>query len=64
VKELEIIGACNDDDMLDRAIEMLSDQSLGLAGLVTHQLPLAEFERAFALAESGRDEAMKVAFVF
>ena len=64
VKELEIIGACNDNDMLDRAVAMLSDEPLGLAGLVTHCLSLEEYEKAFALAETGREEAMKVAFIF
>jgi 2-desacetyl-2-hydroxyethyl bacteriochlorophyllide A dehydrogenase len=64
VKELEIIGACNDNDMLDRAVGMLADKRLGLDKLVTHRFALEDFEKAFALAETGREEAMKVAFVF
>jgi 2-desacetyl-2-hydroxyethyl bacteriochlorophyllide A dehydrogenase len=64
VKELEIVGSCNDNDMLDRAIEMLADRRLGLDKLVTHRLALEDFTKAFALAETGREEAMKVAFVF
>jgi len=64
VKELEIIGACNDNNMLDRAVGMLAKKKLGLDKLVTHRFALADFERAFALAETGREEAMKVAFVF
>ena len=64
VKELEIVGACNDNDMLDRAVRVLADKRLALAELVTHRLALADFEKAFALAEAGREEAMKVAFTF
>ena len=64
VKELEIIGACNDKDMLDPAIPLLSDPRLSLADLVTHRLRLEDFKAAFALAESAREEAIKVAFIF
>lgn len=64
VKELEIVGSCNDNDMLDSAMEMLADESLDLSSLVTHRFAIADFEKAFALAESGREEAMKVAFTF
>ena len=64
VKELEIIGACNDNDMLDRAVALLRNKRLRLDELVTHRLRLEDFQRAFALAESSREEALKVAFVF
>jgi 2-desacetyl-2-hydroxyethyl bacteriochlorophyllide A dehydrogenase len=64
VKELEIIGSCNDKDKLDPAVPLLSDPRLSLSDLITHRLPLADFQRAFALAESSRDEALKVAFTF
>ncbi len=64
VKELEIVGSCNDDDRLDEAVRMLSDSALGLDDLVTHRFRLGEFRRAFECAEKGREEAMKVAFVF
>lgn len=64
VREVEIVGACNDDNRLDDAVAKLSDPSLGLGDLVTHTLGLDEYERAFALAGRGREEAMKVAFTF
>ena len=63
-RELEILGACNDQDLIEPALERLSDSQLGLASLVTHQLPFAAWPRAFALARQGKDEALKVALVF
>ena len=56
VKELEVLGACNDEDYLDQALACLSDAELGLADLITH--------RAFELASHGKDEALKVAITF
>jgi threonine dehydrogenase-like Zn-dependent dehydrogenase len=64
VRELEIVGACNDQDLLDAAVASLSDPALGLGELVTHQLPLEAYQQALDLAATGREEAMKVAFVF
>jgi threonine dehydrogenase-like Zn-dependent dehydrogenase len=64
MKELEILGSCNDEEELDRAIACLADPELGLDRLVTHRLPLAEWQRALELAAHAREEALKVAFVF
>jgi threonine dehydrogenase-like Zn-dependent dehydrogenase len=62
VKELQIVGACNDVDMLDAAIARLADKRLGLSTLVTHRFNLDDYQRAFELASKGREQAMKVAF--
>lgn len=64
VRELEIVGACNDDERLDEAVGLLADSGLGLGELVTHRFPIGEYREAFRLAETGREEAMKVAFVW
>jgi threonine dehydrogenase-like Zn-dependent dehydrogenase len=64
LKELEIVGACNDQDRFSEAVAMISNPALGLARLITHQFPLDEFQQAFRLAEFGRDQAMKVTFRF
>lgn len=64
VRELEIVGACNDQDLLDDAVASLSDPALALGELVTHELPLEAYQLALDLAATGREEAMKVAFVF
>ena len=63
-QELEIVGACNDEDFIDAAIERLADASLCLSSLVTHHLPFAEWPRAFDLARHGKDQALKVALMF
>jgi threonine dehydrogenase-like Zn-dependent dehydrogenase len=64
VQELEILGACNDQDLVDAALERLTDPGLRLGSLVTHRVPFAEWRRAFELAGRGKDEALKVALVF
>jgi threonine dehydrogenase-like Zn-dependent dehydrogenase len=64
VRELEIVGACNDQDRLDEAVERLADPALALADLVTHTFPIEAYREALHLAATGREEAMKVAFVF
>ena len=63
VKELELLGSCNDAEMLDASLACLADPALGLAGLVTHRLPFAEWQRAFEIASKGKDQALKVAIV-
>jgi threonine dehydrogenase-like Zn-dependent dehydrogenase len=63
-QELEILGACNDQDYIDAALERLADRDLRLSSLVTHHLPFQEWRRAFDLARSGKDETLKVALVF
>jgi 2-desacetyl-2-hydroxyethyl bacteriochlorophyllide A dehydrogenase len=64
VKELQIVGACNDRDMLDEAVGLLADPQLDLPGLLTHRFALEQYEQAFDLAAKGREEAIKVAFLF
>jgi threonine dehydrogenase-like Zn-dependent dehydrogenase len=63
VRELEVVGACNDQDRFDEAVKLLSDDSLKLGELITHRLPLREYREAFRLAAEGREEAMKVALI-
>ena len=62
LKELEIVGACSDQDRLDEAVRLLSNPALAISELVTHRFPLEEYRRAFDLAEFGKHEAMKVCF--
>jgi len=62
--ELEIVGSCNDQDLVDPALACLGDPGLRLASLVTHHLPFGEWRRAFDLARHGKDEALKVALRF
>lgn len=64
LKELNLCGSCNDEDYLDRALELLGKKELGLKNLITHQIPFADWEKAFKLAENGKDEALKVTMTF
>ncbi len=61
VRELEIVGACNDQDRFDEAVTRLANPALALADLVTHIFPIEAYQEAFDLAATGREEAMKVA---
>lgn len=61
VKELELIGACNDEDRLDDALAYLTAHSPALADLVTHHLPLDAYQDALDLAAHAHDRAIKVA---
>ncbi|MBM4435666.1 MAG: alcohol dehydrogenase catalytic domain-containing protein [Actinobacteria bacterium] len=63
-QELEILGACNDEDLLEAALERLADSELRLSSLVTHRFPFAQWPEAFALARDGHDRALKVALIF
>lgn len=64
VRELEVVGACNDEERLDDSLACLADPALGLPGLVTHELPFARWREAFELARHGHDRALKVALTF
>lgn len=64
LREWEIVGACNDEERLDSALECLSDSELNLGELITHALPFEEWATAFALARDGHDRALKVALTF
>ena len=64
VKELNLCGSCNDENYLDRALELLDKQELGLKDMITHRIPFDNWEKAFELAEKGKDEALKVTLTF
>jgi len=64
VKELEIVGACNDLNMLDDAARLLADGSLRLGELVTHRFPVERYREAFEVAAGRHAAAMKVALTF
>jgi threonine dehydrogenase-like Zn-dependent dehydrogenase len=64
LRELEIVGACNDEERLDDALQCLGDPSLALHEIVTHLVPFAQWPEAFTLARDGHDRALKVALTF
>jgi len=64
LRELEIVGCCNDEERLDEALACLADPTLALDELITHRLPFARWPEAFALAREGHARALKVALTF
>jgi 2-desacetyl-2-hydroxyethyl bacteriochlorophyllide A dehydrogenase len=64
IREMEIVGSCNDEERIDEALLCLEDPVLALHELITHALPFSQWAEAFALARHGHDRALKVALTF
>ena len=64
VLELEIAGACNDENKMDEALQCLNDKLLALENIITHEIAFTNWKEAFELARNGHDKALKVALVF
>jgi threonine dehydrogenase-like Zn-dependent dehydrogenase len=64
LRELEIVGSCNDEDRLDDALEQLTNPTLALHEIITHEIPFDRWPDAFALAQAGHDRALKIALTF
>ena len=64
LKELELLGSCNDEDALDDAITCLANPLLQMDKIVTHRIPFLHWGEAFDLAAHGKDQAIKVALTF
>lgn len=64
LKELEIVGACNDENRVAEALECLSDPRLALGEIITQEIPFSRWREAFDLSRNGHDKALKVALVF
>lgn len=64
VCELEIAGACNDENRIAASLECLNNKTLALEELITHRLPFENWEEAFSLAREGHNRALKVALTF
>jgi threonine dehydrogenase-like Zn-dependent dehydrogenase len=64
LNELEMVGACSDQDFFDQAVNALHDPAFALGELVTHRFRLLDYRQALAQAEFGRSHALKVAFEF
>lgn len=64
ISELEIVGACNDEDRMEESLECLGDEALALSEIITHQYDFDDWERAFDMARNGHDQALKVAIRF
>jgi threonine dehydrogenase-like Zn-dependent dehydrogenase len=63
-QEIEMLGACNDQNLIDDALVELAEPENHLAALVTHRLPFVQWPHAFELARERKDQALKVALIF
>ncbi len=59
MKELEIVGACNDRERFDDAVQRLADRRW--SELITHHFSLSAYSDAFALARAAQDNTLKIA---
>jgi threonine dehydrogenase-like Zn-dependent dehydrogenase len=64
LRELELVGACNDEARLDEAVGLLSECSTELSHVITHQVPFRDWPRAFELARNHHHEVLKVSLTF
>ncbi|CAL1517759.1 alcohol dehydrogenase catalytic domain-containing protein [Chitinophaga sp. MM2321] len=64
IRELEIVGACNDEERMEESLQCLGDPALNLAEIITHHIPFENWEDAFSLARDGHNKALKVAITF
>jgi len=62
LRELEVIGACTYEDEFPEAIALLSSGKADLSGIVSHRLPLARLDEAFAI-QMDAEQALKVLVV-
>jgi threonine dehydrogenase-like Zn-dependent dehydrogenase len=62
-KELDLYGAHLSPYCYEPVIKWISDGSLPTDGVVTHKFSLDDWQKAFELAASGADNAIKVAII-
>ena len=61
LKELELLGACNDQNRFDEAVKLLADASW--SELVTHSFAFGDYAEAFELVRAKKN-CLKVALIF
>jgi len=62
-KEIDIMGSFRYHDTYPQALELVASGQINVKPLVTHRFTLEESQKAFELAESGGDGAIKIAIV-
>jgi len=63
LKELNIAGSNNDENYMDKAMELLMNPHLNLQSIITHEIPFSKWEEAFHLADEGKDSCLKVSMI-
>jgi 2-desacetyl-2-hydroxyethyl bacteriochlorophyllide A dehydrogenase len=64
VSEIEIVGACNDENKMEESLQCLVDPVMALNEIITHHIPFKNWEEAFILAAEKHDQTLKVALTF
>lgn len=64
VKELEMVGACNDEHKIEESLAFLTEETEAFQDIITHQIPFTSWQDAFVLAADRHDQALKVAITF
>ena len=63
LKELNILGANNDENYMDEAIRLLCDPELDLKSIITHEIPFDQWKEAFHIADEKKDSCLKVSMI-
>jgi threonine dehydrogenase-like Zn-dependent dehydrogenase len=63
LKELNIAGSNNDENYMDKAIQLLGDPGLDFQGIITHEMPFSKWEEAFHMTDQRKDSCLKVSMV-
>jgi threonine dehydrogenase-like Zn-dependent dehydrogenase len=63
LKELNFAGSNNDENYMDEAIRLLGDPDLDFKGIITHEVPFSEWEKAFDIADNQKDSCLKVSML-
>lgn len=59
-KDVNIYGVFSSPNVWEEAIKLVSNGLIKVKPLITHVLPLAEFERAFRIISERKEEVVKV----
>lgn len=59
-KELEMYGSCGGPHAWPEAIDLIRDGRVRVEPIISHRFPLTDFAEAFALAEKGGPDVLKI----
>jgi len=63
LKELNILGANNDENFMDEALRLLSAPDMNLQNIITHEIPFPYWRKAFDIADKEKDHCLKVSMI-
>ena len=63
LKELNILGANNDENYMEEALRLLGDPDLKLKNIITHEIPFIDWRKAFYIADKEKHRCLKVSMI-